>query len=72
MRQELWKYRRVFDVYEQDWSSAPFKKLDINMISNRVIMQHLDSQHGQAFSDTYMYMHAHMHVAGVRLARGVH
>ena len=36
VRQELWKYRRVFDGYEKRWMSTPFKKLDINLISTKV------------------------------------
>ena len=30
MRQEVWKYRRIFDTYESEWSKTPFKKLDIS------------------------------------------
>ena len=36
VRQELWKYRRVFDGYEKRWMSTPFKKLDINLLSTKV------------------------------------
>ena len=36
MRQELWKYRRVFDTYEKEWIKMPFKKLDINHLSQKV------------------------------------
>jgi len=36
MRQELWKYRRVFDTYEKEWNKIPFKKLDMSIISQKV------------------------------------
>jgi hypothetical protein len=36
VRQEVWKYRRVFDGYEKRWMSTPFKQLDINMINTKV------------------------------------
>ncbi len=36
MRQEIWKYRGTFDGYEKKWMDAPFKKLDVNMISTKV------------------------------------
>ena len=35
-RQEVWKYRKVFDGYERDWLKMPFKKLDIGLISEKV------------------------------------
>lgn len=35
-RQEIWKYRKVFDGYERDWLKVPFKKLDIGLISEKV------------------------------------
>ena len=35
VRQEIWKYRGTFDGYEKKWMAAPFKKLDINMISTK-------------------------------------
>ena len=35
-RQEVWKYRKVFDGYERDWLKVPFKKLDIGLISEKV------------------------------------
>ena len=36
-RQEIWKYRKVFDGYERDWLKVPFKKLDIGLISEKVL-----------------------------------
>ncbi len=36
VRQELWKFRRVFDNYEKEWMNVAFKKLDINIISSKV------------------------------------
>lgn len=38
-RQEVWKYRKVFDGYERDWLKVPFKKLDISLISEKVAPQ---------------------------------
>ena len=35
-RQEVWKYRKVFDGYERDWLKVPFKKLDIGILSEKV------------------------------------
>ena len=35
-RQEIWKYRKVFDGYEREWLKEPFKKLDIGVISEKV------------------------------------
>ena len=35
-RQEVWKYRKVFDGYERDWLKVPFKRLDIGIISEKV------------------------------------
>ena len=32
VRQELWKYRRVFDGYEKRWMNTPFKKLEIEVV----------------------------------------
>ncbi len=37
VRQELWKYRRVFDTYEREWTKMPFKKLDMNYLSQKVL-----------------------------------
>ena len=39
-RQEVWKYRKVFDGYERDWLKVPFKKLDIGLISEKVAQHH--------------------------------
>ena len=36
VRQELWKYRKVFDSYEKKWMSTPFKTLAINQVSTKV------------------------------------
>lgn len=35
-RQELWKYRRQFDTFRYDWSTVPFRKLDINYLEQKV------------------------------------
>ena len=40
-RQEVWKYRKVFDGYERDWLKVPFKKLDIGLISEKVQELHV-------------------------------
>ena len=40
VRQELWKYRRLFDIHEQEWRTRAFKKLDINFISDKVVSLH--------------------------------
>ena len=39
-RQEVWKYRKVFDGYERDWLKVPFKRLDIGIISEKVLQQY--------------------------------
>ena len=37
VRQELWKYRRTFDIYEREWTKTPFKKVYILCDEKKVL-----------------------------------